>query len=69
MNRALAGLLAVSLLVNGALAGLIAGHLLTDQGRCRCEEKRPRRYPTGWVPPDDSDRLPVKPGKPTGDAP
>ncbi len=69
MTKALAGFLAVSILLNGAMAGLIAGHLLTEQAcRCKCDEKRPpRRFPTGWTLPDDSDKLP--PRRPTGDAP
>lgn len=67
MTKILAGCLAVSLLVNGAAAGLIAGYLLTGQHKCHCDEKRPpRRFPTGWQLPDDSDKLP--PRRPTGDA-
>ena len=52
-------ILCVSLLVNGALAGLILGHLHTATAdgcscrRCQCREEG-GPYPTGWVVPDEA---------------
>lgn len=59
-------IVSASLVMNGMLAGLIAGHLMTraDPAACRCEcrksgGERPRDrgpFPTGWVVPDVSPR-------------
>lgn len=58
MQRILYVILALSLVANGGMAGLIAGHLLSGQAACRCGEKPERRergpFPTGWVTPDDA---------------
>lgn len=57
-------IVSASLVLNGALVGLIAGHLMTKAAPavCRCEcrkasgEKPVDRgpFPTGWVVPEDS---------------
>lgn len=64
----------LSLIANGLMAGLIAGHILSakDNNVCRCEHRRRigdepidrGPFPTGWVVPDEM----PKP-KPSGDAP
>lgn len=68
-------LFALSLVVNGALAGLIAGHMLAEPVGCKCgEDCECRRklmrdegpFPTGWVVPEPG---PVKPSKPSGARP
>lgn len=65
-------LVSVSLLLNGLLAGLIAGHLMAkaEPAVCRCECSKPAAekpldrgpFPTGWVIPEET------PQKPSGAA-
>ena len=56
MPRLAYAILALSLVANGGMAGLIAGHLLTTKPVCQCDRRPDRRdegpYPTGWVTPD-----------------
>lgn len=65
-------ILALSLVANGGLAGLIAGHLLTQSPSCMCDSGGRRKiirddgpFPTGWVVPDPGPAKPPKP-KPSG---
>lgn len=71
MQRVIYAILALSLVVNGGMAGLIAGHLLAAPAACRCDnrwrEPDPGPYPTGWVVPDSTPKKPS--GKPSGAMP
>lgn len=73
MERVYEALLGISLVVNGAMGGLIAGYILTKPTECQCEGcdcRKPRRdvgpFPTGWVVPDG---LPQPKPKPNGAMP
>lgn len=67
-------IISVSLILNGLLGGLIAGHLMTkaEPAVCRCDRRRGDDerpldrgpFPTGWVVPEES---PTKPSKPAGE--
>ena len=71
MQRAYNAILALSLVLNGGLAGLIAGHMLSQSPACMCDSGRRKiirdegPYPTGWVVPDPGPAKPPKP-KPSG---
>lgn len=60
MSKVYDVVLGLSLVLNGAMVGLIAGHLAThhDACDCGCDCRKPKRdrgpYPTGWVVPDDT---------------
>ena len=74
MQTAIRLLFALSLVLNGALGGLIAGHLLSGPAACSCGDDCACRkssrdegpFPTGWVAPDPG---PVKPARPNGGRP
>lgn len=63
----------LSLIANGLMAGLIAGHILSsqDDNTCRCQHRRRigdepidrGPFPTGWVVPDEIPRP-----RPSGDS-
>lgn len=62
-------IVSVSLVLNGLLAGLIAGHLMAkaEPVACRCECQKAAEidrgpFPTGWVVPEEA------PAKPSGAA-
>ena len=80
MDRAYNVILALSLIANGGLAGLIAGHVLSTPLGCQCGDdcdcgrRREIRdegpFPTGWVVPEPGPMpgpvTPPKPPKPDG---
>lgn len=68
-------LFAASLVVNGALGGLIAGRLLSEPAGCKCGDDCDCRrrllddgpFPTGWVSPDPGPApTPTPPPRPGG---
>lgn len=62
-------IISLSLVLNGLLGGLIAGHLMTkaEPAVCRCDCQRPDAerpidrgpFPTGWVVPEETPRKPA----------
>ena len=65
MQRLILAILGLSLVANGALAGLIAGNILAARPACTCDgcgqasKVDGGPYPTGWVVPDGQLRKPT----------
>lgn len=63
MNTIMKAIVVLSVGANGFFGGLIAGHLMNQQGVCNC--KRERRedgpFPTGWVVPEEPQPAKPKP--------